>query len=136
MGQTGHHCRRHRRKERQPPRSCNQTEDILRLWRHFQEQLYHPPGRSSGQGQEGSSRLRIPRSQHRATLEKRDLSSILDVLRSIRRSTRGPLSCPQCRAAVKRSRAPLEGWILPTRYLCDKCGYSGFLALEEERPEK
>src|SRR5437773_11957862 len=60
------------------------------------------------------------------------LSALLDVFRSIRRGVHGPLACPNCGASVKRSRAPLEGWILPTRYLCEKCGYSGFLALEEE----
>ncbi|HVH14952.1 MAG TPA: hypothetical protein VNA15_04455 [Candidatus Angelobacter sp.] len=60
------------------------------------------------------------------------MSALLDVLRSIRRGEQGSLSCPQCGSTVKRSRAPLEGWILPIRYVCDKCGYSGFLALEEE----
>ena len=70
------------------------------------------------------------------TREDSNLSALLEVLRSIRRSEQGPLSCPQCGANVKRSRGPLEGWILPIRYVCDKCGYSGFLALEEERPNE
>lgn len=36
---------------------------------------------------------------------------------------------------VRRSRTPLEDWIMPImpiRYVCDKCGYLGFLAIEEE----
>lgn len=59
------------------------------------------------------------------------MSVILDVIKSIRRGDRNPLYCPNCGEMVKRSQAPLEGWILPIRYLCEKCGYSGFLALEE-----
>ncbi|TMI64070.1 hypothetical protein E6H12_03900 [Candidatus Bathyarchaeota archaeon] len=64
------------------------------------------------------------------------MSALLDVLRSIRKSGQGPLSCPQCGAAVKRSRAPLEGWILPIRYLCEECGYAGFLALEKQQHDE
>ncbi len=64
------------------------------------------------------------------------MASLLDVLRSIRRGARGPLGCPQCGEPVRRSRQPLEGWILPVRYMCDKCGYSGFLAMEEGELEQ
>ena len=59
------------------------------------------------------------------------MASLIDVLRSIRRRAKGPLACPVCGEIVRRSRQPLEGWILPVRYMCGKCGYSGFLAMEE-----
>jgi predicted RNA-binding Zn-ribbon protein involved in translation (DUF1610 family) len=70
------------------------------------------------------------------------LSVLRDVLRSIRRGSQGVLFCPKCGGAVRSSREPgrgygltpqaLDGWVLPTKYVCNKCGYSGFIALEEE----
>ncbi len=59
------------------------------------------------------------------------MSNLREVLGSIRRGGRARLECPRCGDIVRRSRTPLEGWILPVRYVCDKCGYSGFLAVEE-----
>lgn len=26
----------------------------------------------------------------------------------------------------------LDGWVLPVKYVCSKCGYIGFVAVEEE----
>ncbi len=60
------------------------------------------------------------------------MSAIFEVLGSIRKRTKNRLECPNCGEPVHRSRAPLEGWIMPVRYVCDKCGYSGFLAMEGE----
>jgi len=61
------------------------------------------------------------------------MSVLLEVLRSIRRGGKTLLACPKCGATVQRSRTPLEGWILPARYICPNCGYAGFLAIEAEQ---
>lgn len=66
------------------------------------------------------------------------MPAFIDVLRSFRRASQGPLLCPHCGEGVKRVRAELgskletvlEGWVLPVRYKCDKCGYLGHFALE------
>ena len=58
------------------------------------------------------------------------MSSLYEVIRSIKRGTRARLSCPRCGKPVIKSKGPLEGWILPPRYLCMRCGYSGFVVLE------
>jgi predicted RNA-binding Zn-ribbon protein involved in translation (DUF1610 family) len=60
------------------------------------------------------------------------MAVLIDVFKSMRRGKKAIPSCPQCGGLVRRSRAPLEGWILPVRYVCEKCGYSGFLTMEEE----
>ncbi|HZY95295.1 MAG TPA: hypothetical protein VFE98_10660 [Candidatus Bathyarchaeia archaeon] len=37
---------------------------------------------------------------------------------------------------MRRSKAPLEGWMLPVKYVCTKCNYSGFLAMENDPVEE
>jgi uncharacterized OB-fold protein len=37
--------------------------------------------------------------------------------------------CPKCLSPVKVVGA-LSGWVTPPQYFCEKCGYSGFVAVE------
>ena len=39
--------------------------------------------------------------------------------------------CPQCFSEVKLGSS-LSGWLVPEFYVCEKCGYSGYVALEKE----
>lgn len=42
--------------------------------------------------------------------------------------------CPQCQSELKIG-SPLSGWLVPNFYICEKCGYSGYVALEEAPKE-
>ena len=73
-----------------------------------------------------------------------------EILGSIKRGSRTNLSCPKCGGLVRKSDNPLgfkglaalpslRAWtevISPAKYVCGKCGYSGFLAMEEEAEDK
>ncbi|MDG7001208.1 MAG: hypothetical protein JRN15_19095 [Nitrososphaerota archaeon] len=37
--------------------------------------------------------------------------------------------CPQCFSELNRG-SELSGWLVPDYYVCEKCGYSGHVALE------
>lgn len=58
-----------------------------------------------------------------------NLRSIARVLKSLKRRS-GVLVCPKCGSPKISGSSPLDGWILPYKYRCPKCGYSGFLVLE------
>ncbi len=43
--------------------------------------------------------------------------------------------CPKCLSQLVLA-SPLSGWLVPEYYGCPKCGYSGYVALEEVPKEK
>lgn len=43
--------------------------------------------------------------------------------------------CPECLSEI-RIKTALSGWLVPDYYICDKCGYSGYVALEEISKEE
>ncbi|MDG6928862.1 MAG: hypothetical protein JRN39_04910 [Nitrososphaerota archaeon] len=46
-----------------------------------------------------------------------------------RKLFRRPL-CPKCLSPLK-SAGPLSGWATPAEYVCPKCGYRGYLSVEQ-----
>jgi predicted RNA-binding Zn-ribbon protein involved in translation (DUF1610 family) len=42
--------------------------------------------------------------------------------------------CPQCLSELKVATS-VSGWLVPNFYVCEKCGYSGYVALEKKTEE-
>lgn len=42
--------------------------------------------------------------------------------------------CPSCLSELE-AKSPFSGWLVPDYYYCLKCGYSGYVALEETPKE-
>jgi predicted nucleic-acid-binding Zn-ribbon protein len=38
--------------------------------------------------------------------------------------------CPKCNSAEIHRDTVLSGWLLPEKWICDKCGYAGILVKE------
>ncbi|HID19118.1 TPA: hypothetical protein EYP27_06215 [Candidatus Bathyarchaeota archaeon] len=41
------------------------------------------------------------------------------------------LLCPRCGSNRLKPYSPLNGWLTPTQYICEECGYKGAIVLEE-----
>ncbi|MDA4111500.1 MAG: hypothetical protein OK439_03110 [Thaumarchaeota archaeon] len=49
--------------------------------------------------------------------------------------TRRKKLCPNCLSELHIATS-VSGWLVPNYYFCSKCGYSGYVALEEMPKEK
>lgn len=60
------------------------------------------------------------------------LKGLREVLRSARRArpTKTRVLCPRCGSEELKLSSWLDGWLTPTRYYCQRCGYVGPIALE------
>ncbi len=38
--------------------------------------------------------------------------------------------CPKCNSTEIRLETSISGWLLPEKWVCDKCGYTGILVKE------
>src|SRR5690348_14418321 len=106
--------------------------------RDIQEQRHNSSRRSSRESKESPCGVRLPRSQHRATLGclALSLSTLREVLKMMKQGQRNPLTCPVCGSSVRRTRSQLDGWVLPERYYCESCNYVGFVALDRDPEEE
>ncbi|MDG6996512.1 MAG: hypothetical protein JRN52_11365 [Nitrososphaerota archaeon] len=43
--------------------------------------------------------------------------------------------CPDCLSEIEMSSS-LSGWLVPEFYVCEKCGYSGHVALERSEDKE
>ncbi|MHC1564565.1 MAG: hypothetical protein ACXQTF_04480 [Candidatus Hecatellaceae archaeon] len=39
--------------------------------------------------------------------------------------------CPRCGSSRLKPYSSLDGWLTPTQYICEDCGYKGAIVLEE-----
>ncbi len=60
------------------------------------------------------------------------MRSFFGALGSIRRSKPGQKACPKCGSHDVQPLTLLDGIILPTRFLCKHCGYSGYVVVETQ----
>jgi len=44
--------------------------------------------------------------------------------------------CPKCKSANIRLASSAGGWLLPEQWVCDKCGYMGFIVAELDTEDK
>jgi transposase-like protein len=61
------------------------------------------------------------------------MNGLLETIRSLKRGRHDLRVCPRCGSTRIHSVGMFSGWILPDRYVCDNCGYMGFLFLELEK---
>ena len=61
------------------------------------------------------------------------MRGFIETLRNLKRGKRGIYVCPKCGSPRMQNLSSLGGWIFPNQYLCDECGYNGYLVLELEK---
>lgn len=60
---------------------------------------------------------------------------LLNILRSLNRRKVDSFVCPRCESLNIDSSGFLDGWLLPNRFVCKDCGYSGFTVVELEKAD-
>ena len=63
------------------------------------------------------------------------LQSINDLFRNLKHRRPSEIFCPRCCSPEIRKSSSFDSWLIPTRYICDKCGYFGSLIMELEKKE-
>ena len=61
--------------------------------------------------------------------------SFKEFLKALRKGKRGLLVCPVC-GSKNIKIMPYTGWLLPSTYMCEDCGYIGYLVLEVDEYDK
>jgi predicted RNA-binding Zn-ribbon protein involved in translation (DUF1610 family) len=64
------------------------------------------------------------------------MSLLGELIKNLKRRKPAVTVCPKCGGKRIRKSGPLNGWILPMRYVCDDCGYSGYIIIELEKEEQ
>jgi len=71
-----------------------------------------------------------------ASLDEDINSEAAPKLKVRRRSLAGRKKlCPQCLSELSIATS-VSGWLVPNYYFCSKCGYSGYVALENAPKEE
>ena len=55
---------------------------------------------------------------------------IAETLKNLKRQKSGIQFCPKCGSPSIFGLGSLDGWLLPTQFTCEECGYSGYLLME------
>jgi hypothetical protein len=55
---------------------------------------------------------------------------ITETLKNLKRQKSGIQCCPKCGSPSIFGLGSLDGWLLPTQFTCEECGYSGYLLME------
>jgi predicted RNA-binding Zn-ribbon protein involved in translation (DUF1610 family) len=55
---------------------------------------------------------------------------IAETLRNLKHKKSGFQLCPKCGSPSILGVGSLDGWLLPTKFTCEDCGYSGYLLME------
>jgi len=64
-----------------------------------------------------------------------NIPNFRDVFKNFKRRSRNVVRiCPVC-GSKKIRVLPLSNWLLPETYICEKCGYRGFIILEVDENE-
>jgi predicted RNA-binding Zn-ribbon protein involved in translation (DUF1610 family) len=58
------------------------------------------------------------------------VNRFIEVVRALRSGSQSAAACPQCGSLNISRSTQMDGWLLPTLYLCTNCGYTGRLVLE------
>jgi predicted RNA-binding Zn-ribbon protein involved in translation (DUF1610 family) len=63
------------------------------------------------------------------------LDDIRDVFKSVKHHKPSKIYCPKCGAPDLHLSSTFDSWLIPEKYICDKCGYVGpvYMELEKEK---
>lgn len=63
------------------------------------------------------------------------MNRLADTVKRLKRSDPSPRICPSCGSTNIREHGSLGGWLIPSTFVCDDCGYAGGVVLEVDQPE-
>lgn len=63
------------------------------------------------------------------------MSRFIEIVKALKRQRSSAVVCPRCGSLHMTKSTGMDGWMLPTLYLCNECGYVGRLALEVDRKD-
>ena len=66
------------------------------------------------------------------------LGNFRDVFKTMKHKKPSPIFCPKCCSPDIRLSSSLDNWLIPQKYICEKCGYVGsvVMEIEEDNEEK
>jgi DNA-directed RNA polymerase subunit RPC12/RpoP len=56
-----------------------------------------------------------------------------DVAKSLKHRADSPIACPRCGSLDLSQLSGMDGWMVPSTYVCRKCGYAGRVVVEVDR---
>ena len=63
------------------------------------------------------------------------LENTRDLLRTLEHGKPMRIFCPKCGDPEISNSSPFDLWLMPVKYVCQKCGYVGPIAMELEKKE-
>ncbi len=61
------------------------------------------------------------------------MKKLLEVVSKLRHQgfKKRRIFCPRCGSPGLKPYSPLDTWLTPTQYVCEKCGYVGAIVIEK-----
>jgi len=66
----------------------------------------------------------------------KQLENVREVINTLKHRKPSKIYCPKCASPKINLSNSLEIWLLPKKYFCENCGYSGSIIMELEKEEK
>jgi predicted RNA-binding Zn-ribbon protein involved in translation (DUF1610 family) len=66
----------------------------------------------------------------------KQLENVREVLNTLKHRKPTTIYCPKCASPKINLSNSLEIWLLPKKYFCENCGYTGPIIMELEKEEK
>ena len=63
------------------------------------------------------------------------LRNVNELFKNIKHRRPSKIFCPKCCNPDIKVSSRFDTWLMPTKYVCDKCGYIGPIILELEKKE-
>jgi predicted RNA-binding Zn-ribbon protein involved in translation (DUF1610 family) len=61
---------------------------------------------------------------------------VTDLFRNLKHRKPTIIICPRCYSPEIKKSSSFDSWLIPTRYICEKCGYFGPIIVELEKKEE
>ena len=66
----------------------------------------------------------------------KNLKKINNLFRNIKHRKPSAIYCPKCGDSNIKKSSSFDSWLIPAKYICEKCGYSGILYMELEKKDE
>ena len=64
------------------------------------------------------------------------LENVREVLNTLKHRKPTRIYCPKCASPKINQSSSFNAWLLPEKYFCENCGYTGPIIMELEKEEK